>query len=432
MKSAERVSQPGDTADAGEEVGTQRSEAKEADVLPDTYRHLSWAALSFIEAPVPGFFLFAMVILSAAIALAFTLLSVVDMDVTVNGPGQIETDVGIRDVVTRSEGILDRVFVRSGQYVKRGDLLATIRLDGVDESQLKEASEQLRRLESHLSLKAGRPENGIKLPKVLGQGFRDSALVTATSALQASATLFQEQEKRAGQKLEGELGPTRRRLSLLKKKLQSLRTSKQRKLLKLYIENTEEETGKLEAQLAASLDAQEQLVTQAKTELVRNIELTIGELEKFSSSKRIESPVNGVVAKLLVDPGSYVASAIPVVQVVPENAKYIVRLQIHSKDIVLLKEGQPVHFRLEAYPHQTYGQFEGKVLAFEQLEDASTRNGTDRFSVKADIAPPARLDPSLASHIHYIVGMNAEAFVVTERKSIGKILWERLFGRGDR
>lgn len=99
------------------------------------------------------------------------------------------------------------------------------------------------------------------------------------------------------------------------------------------------------------------------TEIDRQLEIieqqTL-ELAKQGGS-RINSPVSGTVAAVLVDHGQAVNINSPMLVLVPIDAKIQVELFAPSRSVGFIKEGQNVNMRFSAFPYEKFGVQYGKV-----------------------------------------------------------------------
>jgi multidrug efflux pump subunit AcrA (membrane-fusion protein) len=97
----------------------------------------------------------------------------------------------------------------------------------------------------------------------------------------------------------------------------------------------------------------------------------------------IKAPIAGSVAERLVQTGEYIKENTPVVTVVQMNPLKL-RTGIQEKYAGMIREGQPVDFRVEAFPERA---FNGKVAYVSPAVDQSTRT----FAVEAIVDNPDRV-----------------------------------------
>jgi hemolysin D len=88
----------------------------------------------------------------------------------------------------------------------------------------------------------------------------------------------------------------------------------------------------------------------------------ITELERQLAQKIIRAPVTGTILQLpFKQPKSFIQTGQLVVQIAPQNASTILKVQMPSENTGFLKTEMPVKIKFDAYPFQDYGVIEGKV-----------------------------------------------------------------------
>lgn len=87
---------------------------------------------------------------------------------------------------------------------------------------------------------------------------------------------------------------------------------------------------------------------------IAELQQAIDELES-QREYTIRAPVDGIVSLILVTTGSSVESQRPLLQIVPKEAEYFVDLYVPSKSVGLIKVGQDVKLRFDAFPYERFG-----------------------------------------------------------------------------
>lgn len=90
------------------------------------------------------------------------------------------------------------------------------------------------------------------------------------------------------------------------------------------------------------------------------LHISPSEVEKgnISSVATIYAPISGSVTKINVSKGSYVSPATPILEII-DNDHIHLELSVFEKDIMKLKKGQPIHFKI---PEASDKTFEAKIL----------------------------------------------------------------------
>lgn len=150
----------------------------------------------------------------------------------------------------------------------------------------------------------------------------------------------------------------------------------------------------------------------------------IAELERQLAQKIIRAPVAGTILQLpFKQPKSFIQTGQLVVQIAPQGASTILKVQMPSENTGFLKTGMPVKVKFDAYPFQDYGVVEGKVQMVSpdsKLVDAG--NGKiEAFEV--DVMLDRNYIQSQGKQIPLNLGQTATAeVIVRQRRSIDLIL----------
>jgi hemolysin D len=150
----------------------------------------------------------------------------------------------------------------------------------------------------------------------------------------------------------------------------------------------------------------------------------VTELERQLAQKVIRAPVAGTILQLpFKQPKSFVQTGQLVVQIAPQGASTILKVQMPSENTGFLKTGMPVKVKFDAYPFQDYGVVEGKVQKVSpdsKLVDVG--NGKiEAFEV--DVILDRNYIQSQGKRIPLNLGQTATAeVIVRQRQTIDLIL----------
>ncbi len=118
----------------------------------------------------------------------------------------------------------------------------------------------------------------------------------------------------------------------------------------------------------------------------------------------VAAPWDGVVSKVLVKDGDFVAPRAPLVEMYDPNG-LVIRLAVPEAQSTLVLKGMPVKVQMDAYPGKT---FEGKIsLVYPDLD---TRMRTRTAEVKLDY--PVALIPGMFARLQVVIETAADAVVV--------------------
>lgn len=147
----------------------------------------------------------------------------------------------------------------------------------------------------------------------------------------------------------------------------------------------------------AQLDLARAQLTQASARL--------DELRIQLANTVITSPVDGYVGRRYVDPGAFVSTNAPVVQVVDIS---LVRLVVNlvERDLRRVNVGAPGTVDVDAYPGE---QFTGRVARIAPVLDPATRTAEMEIEIPN---PTKRLKPGMYARVSLTTSSKTEALVV--------------------
>lgn len=127
------------------------------------------------------------------------------------------------------------------------------------------------------------------------------------------------------------------------------------------------------------------------------------------------APEDGVVVALRHHtPGGVIQAGEPVLELVPDNDRYVIDVKIDPNDIDVVYPGQLARVRLSAFNARATPMIEGKVIQVSPDRLTDPQTGAGFFSGRVIPNETAyRADRPMLSP-----GMQAEVFLVTERRSV--------------
>jgi len=172
---------------------------------------------------------------------------------------------------------------------------------------------------------------------------------------------------------------------------------------KLISRNDLETAQSTAMQAEAALKSSEAQVTQARASL-NQAEVNLGHTI-------IRSPIDGTVISRNVDVGQTVAASMsaPTLYVIAQDLTHMqVSASIDESDIGRIESGQPVTFRVDAYPQQT---FRGTVKQVRL--DAKTEQNVVSYTTMIDVPnEDLRLKPGMTANVTVQTAMNQDALRV--------------------
>ncbi|NVD71610.1 HlyD family type I secretion periplasmic adaptor subunit [Duganella sp. BJB488] len=148
----------------------------------------------------------------------------------------------------------------------------------------------------------------------------------------------------------------------------------------------------------------------------------LAKADKRHKAINMVAPADGVVLEIgKLSVGSIVREAEPLFTLVPLGAQLEAEVQIDSLDIGYIKQGAPVHIKVDAFSFQQHGMLEGKVRTISQ--DAFKRETTDKNGGGLDAYYLSRIPYTgklrkLPEGAQLLPGMTVSAEVVVGHRTV--------------
>ena len=373
------------------------------------------------------------------------------VDEVTRGQGRVIPSSKVQVVQSSQPAGIRAILVRSGQSVKKGQLL--VRLDDTESSselgQIEAESRSLTARAARLSqegqgqqfgcpaeVQATNPEacadeaalqhvRAGALRSRLGglnaaveQRRRDLSEAQATaSSLRKSLTLAENQvamlEPLAAKSIvpQTELLEARRDEQDLRGRLAAAQEAISRSMAAIQEAQAQVSEAGLQFRTEA-LDERNQLSAKlaVNTESLRG---AAGRLERAE----IRSPVDGIINDVQVNTvGGFVNAGQKIMEVVPAGEKLLVEARVKPRDIAFIQVGDPTIVKVTAYDFSIYGGLKGRVVqvSADSIYDEEAKEAYFTVLVETDKS----FLPSGATRLPITPGMICEVEIVTGRKSV--------------
>lgn len=353
-------------------------------------------------------------------------------------PGYIETDLVTKRVYAAVSGTIVRIFVRSGESVKRHQRLAILAtasaIDDKDRQKMLESYDsQLRDAEKRLAAQheAGRIAKAALLRKQMA----------AKHALVHLARMqhLQKQKLEQLEKTERLARPLYRAGSLSRLEWEHLAGSVVD--AEQHMEQLAADASERSDQLAGiELSLQQQAVKarQSSAALRQEISRIRQSRRSLAAGARttVTSQLEGQVADLYVQPGDRVSSSRPLLSISPVHARLVARLMIPSSAAGRVRVGQRVTFLYDAFPYQQFGVYSGRILSLSRHallpgdEPIGAGASTPYFEAIARIPQPWVMVNG--KRVGLRAGMSLKADIRVSRRSLLRWIVDPLNGLGSR
>ncbi len=409
------------------------------------------------RSPVPVYLRTTVFALAAAVVLFVAWATFSEVERIVITQGRLVNPLPNIVVQPLETSIIQRIEVRTGQVVRKGDVLATLdpTFAQADEAQLRtrlrSLDTQTRGLNDELS---GRKGAG-------GSGGADSQLQAQLSAERQAN--YQAQISKMDQnlaRLAASLQTNRRDQDVLSQRMKSLveMEAMQEALMaqqfgaKLHLleardrrlggerdlemaRNREQEIKRemsaLEAEKTAFVKGWRQKMMEDLLSTSRDRDGVNEQLQKADKRKELVSlvaPADAVVLEIAkLSQGSVVQAAEKMFTLVPLGDQMEVEVSVDAADIGYVKVGDKAHVKFDAFPYQKHGMLDGSLRTLSEdafRRDAAAANGSlDAYYLSRIHLAPGTLH-NMAPGMRLLPGMTVSAEIVVGKRSvISYLIW---------
>jgi membrane fusion protein, adhesin transport system len=386
------------------------------------------------------------IIFFSALGLSLFILwaSLAQVDEVTRGQGRVIPSSKVQLVQAAEPSTISDILVRSGQSVRKGQLL--VRLDDTSSSselgQLQTETDRLSASAERLNREAGGA--GVACvgascnDELRLQQARQSAQRSRVSALSAGV----EQRRRDQQEAMATVSSLESSLKLAQEQVDMLRPLAQKSIVpqtELLTAQRElvDIRGRLDAarqgvsrSAAAIREAQAQVSesqfqfrqdalnerSQISTKIAVNKETIRGAQGRLNRAE-IRSPVNGIVNDVQVTTvGGFLNAGEKIMQIVPMGDKLLIEARVAPGDIAFIKVGDKANVKVTAYDFSIYGGLSGRVaqVSADSIYDEVERQAYFTVIVETD---RAYLTAS-GKRLPITPGMICDVEIMTGRKSV--------------
>ncbi len=329
------------------------------------------------------------------------------MDVVVKSPGQIRPALERTIVKSGISGLIDSLYVKEGQRVQKGAVLAQLNGDheSIIESQFSEELKRKRKLLEDLEQLT-----------LIRQPYLSNSVVINSDAYRQQLKGFQQayQEK-----------------NLLLQYAKSEETTASALLSDKIIARSEYEM-KLKDLRQAEFNARsywhQQLSrwSEEKQKLNQEMQELDSRSRQIKAEKKkllITAPVGGIIMGVNSRyEGNTIQAGETFCSVSPEDT-LIAECYVNTEDVGFLYDLQPVSFRVDAYDHKTFGTVSGRILKID--EDHTIMDNRAVFRIRCSITQLA-LSSSNGFKARLKKGLGLEARFIIARRTLWQLLFDKL------
>ena len=366
--------------------------------------------------------------------LVWAMLAKVD-EVTA-GQGKVIPSSKVQLIQATEPATVAELLVRSGQQVKRGQLLA--RLDNPQSRQIQAETQALQARSARLASEgSGSSSGSLQGEEATLSVVRRQALSSRMSALAATA----EQRRREMAEAQATVSSLSTSLELARQRVGMLEPLAMKNIvpqtelldarrevvdLQGRIAGAREQAGRAAAAIREAQSQASEANFQFRQEALNErsqVEQQIAVNRQSLSSRgplgrmELRSPTDGVVNDVKVTTvGGFVQAGEKVMEVVPMGEKLLVETRVKPSDIAFIKVGDKALVKVTAYDFSTYGGLDGKVV---QVSADSIYDEVEKQAYFTVIVETEKSFLQSGAHrLPITPGMMTDTQIITGRKSI--------------
>ena len=375
-----------------------------------------------------------LVIVASAVTFLVFLLwaSIAQVDEVTSGEGKVIPSSKLQVITAAEPATVQELLVRSGQPVRRGQLLA--RLDNPSSRQIQAETDSLEQRAARLTAEASGDTAQLSGDEATSSAVRRQALSSRIAALGAAA----DQRRREAAEAAATINALSRSLALAQDNVNRLAPLAARNIVpQTDLANAQREVVDLQGRIAAAREQQGRAMAAVRETQAQASEANFGFqqealdersqiAQKLAVNKEslrgargweLRSPVDGVVNDVQVTTiGGYVQPGQKVMEVVPIGDKLLVETRVRPSDIAFIKVGDKALVRVTAYDFSTYGGLDGRVV---QVSADSIYDEVEKEAYFTVIVETDRSYLMAAGRrLPITPGMMTSTQIITGRKSI--------------
>jgi len=363
-----------------------------------------------------------------------------NVDEVTRGQGKVIPSSKVQLIQATEASTISELLVRSGQQVKRGQLLA--RLDNPESRQIAAETQALEARSARLASEGlGSSAGGLDSEEATLSQVRREALSSRVGALNATADQRRREMAEANatvSSLSSSLELARQRVTMLEplaaKNIvpQTELLDARREVIDLQgrIAGAREQAGRAAAAIREAQNQANEAGFTFKQDALNErsqVEQKIAVNQQSLGGKgplgrrELRSPVDGIVNDVKVTTiGGFVQAGEKVMEVVPMGEKLLVETRVKPSDIAFIKVGDKALVKVTAYDFSTYGGLEGKVVQVSADSIFDEVEKQPYFTVIVETRKSYLM--SGAHRLPIAPGMITDTQIITGRKSVMRFL----------
>jgi adhesin transport system membrane fusion protein len=375
-----------------------------------------------------------LIIVASAAAFFLFLLwaSLAQVDEVTQGQGTVIPSSKLQVITAAEPATVQELLVRSGQQVKRGQLLA--RLDNPNSRQIQAETDSLQQRAARLAAEGSGASTQLSGEEATLSAVRRQALSSRIAALGAAA----DQRRRDAAEAAATINSLSRSLSLAQENVDRLAPLAAKNIVpQTDLATAQREVVDLQGRIAAAREQQGRAMAAVREAQAQSSEASFGfrqealnersqvtqklavnaETLRGARGQELRSPVDGVVNDVQVTTiGGFVQPGQKVMEVVPLGDKLLVETRVKPSDIAFIKVGDRALVKITAYDFSIYGGLDGRVV---QVSADSIYDEVEKQAYFTVIVETDRAYLTASGHrLPITPGMMTDTQIITGRKSV--------------
>ncbi|MGR6331420.1 HlyD family secretion protein [Sphingomonas sp. XXL09] len=348
--------------------------------------------------------------------------------------GILATDAEAAKIIALRPGVVIRLSVKEGQFVRRGQALVTVRLEQQYATGLTATQEQLAAVQAQQRLTTGQ----VGATQDRARSERAGLAATITNDRQQRVEL--EGQVRIQQQIVDSLQRILDRYQPIAEKGFISKTEIDRREQELLnaqqgLAHIRQQITTLkgdEAKAVTALDrsrAEESAQAANLRTSAEGFRLQQSQL-RAAQSYVITAPIDGIVAALQTGVGRTVDPSLSLMTIVPRDATMHAELYAPTRAIGFVKPGQEVRLLYDAFPYERFGSYAGRIRAVSRVA-LDPRQIDAPFKIeepvyRVTVVPDHQTVIGYGENVRLQPGMTLAANVILERRSFVDWLLEPL------
>jgi hemolysin D len=364
-----------------------------------------------------------------------------------NAPGKLIPKGEVFKVQPVSQGEISRVFVKEGQTVKAGQIIAELDnrliLTEIDRLEQSLNAQRIQLGQTMSTVERSRQELVTRqaISSAAAQAQKASILQAIAQAdtyretlgkLQTESAAFQERVARfqplvaegaisREQSFTAEQANREQERLLIEKQGEIQRSEGLAKQLQAELDQKLAEGQQSELETRQQVQKLEAEAAQIRGKMAETETLLKAEKTKLGMLA-LRAPVDGVVSALKVNnPGEVAQPGQTVAEILPEGMPLVMTAVLPNEQAGFVKLGMPVQIKFDAFPYQTYGAIQGKVTRVAANAELDQRLG-EVYRVEIELDQQSMQAALQKQQVNLRAGQTATADIVTRDRRIADVL----------